>query len=107
VIVGVSNDDDIPHAQVKDLTEAEKRGQELFGQRCSLCHALEAANAAAQVGPDLDALAPTEEFVLQAILDGRSRGNGQMPAQIFTGEDAEDVAKFVAKSVGASDSSGG
>jgi hypothetical protein len=30
-----------------------------------------------------------------------------MPAQIYTGQDAEDVAKFVAKSVGATEQSGG
>ena len=42
--------------------------------------------------------------MLDAINKGRSNGNGQMPAQIYTGEDAEDVAKFVAKSVGADES---
>jgi hypothetical protein len=30
-----------------------------------------------------------------------------MPANIYTGEDAQDVAKFVAKSVGAAEPSGG
>ncbi len=56
VIASVSGNDDIPHAQVKGLTAEEKHGQELFGKRCSLCHALKAANAVAQVGPDLDAI---------------------------------------------------
>ena len=98
---------DIPHAGVTDLTAEEKRGQELFGRRCGLCHALKAANAVAPVGPDLDALAPNEQFTLDAILKGRSNGNGQMPANIYTGEDAEAVAKFVAKSVGADEASGG
>jgi mono/diheme cytochrome c family protein len=107
VITAVAGSDDIPHAQVTDLTPAEKRGQELFGRRCGLCHSLDAANAVAHVGPDLDALAPNEQFTLDAILKGRSNGNGQMPAEIYTGEDAEDVAKFVAKSVGADESSGG
>ena len=107
VIASVSGNDDIPHAQVKGLTAEEKHGQELFGKRCSLCHALKAANAVAQVGPDLDVVAPTEEIALKAIEEGRANGNGQMPAEIFTGEDAEAVAKFVAKSVGTADSSGG
>ena len=61
----------------------------------------------ARVGPNLDELAPNEALTLNAILEGRSQGNGQMPAQLYTGEDAEAVAKFVAKSVGASESSGG
>lgn len=107
VIAAVDNNDDIPHAGITGLTAQEKHGQELFGRRCGLCHTLKAANAVAQVGPNLDDLAPNEKFVLDAINKGRSNGNGQMPAQIYTGEDAADVAKFVAKSVGASNPSGG
>jgi len=100
VIAAVHNKDDIPYANVTNLTPDERHGQELFGRRCSLCHTLKAAHAVAQVGPDLDTLAPNEALVLDAIEKGRSRGNGQMPAQIYTGKDAEDVAKFVAKAVG-------
>ncbi len=107
VVAAVNQNEDIPHAGVTGLTPEEKKGQELFGTRCSLCHALEAANAVARVGPNLDELAPNEALTLNAILEGRSQGNGQMPAQLYTGEDAEAVAKFVAKSVGASESSGG
>jgi mono/diheme cytochrome c family protein len=107
VIAANEDNTDIPHAGVTNLTADEKRGQELFGRRCGLCHSLKAANAVARVGPDLDAMAPNEELTLNAILEGRANGNGQMPAQIYTGQDAEDVAKFVAKSVGASDPSGG
>jgi cytochrome c5 len=107
VIAAVVNKDDIPHAQVSGLTKQEKHGAELFGRRCGLCHTLEAANAVARVGPNLDQLAPNEKFVLDAILKGRSNGNGQMPANIYTGVDAEDVAKFVAKSVGSDKPSGG
>ena len=107
VISAEENKTDIPHAGITNLTEQELRGQELFGRRCGLCHSLKAANAVARVGPDLDQLAPNEKFTLDAILKGRSNGNGQMPAQIYTGEDAEDVAKFVAKSVGTDESSGG
>jgi hypothetical protein len=59
------------------------------------------------VGPDLDALAPNAQITLDAIEKGRSAGNGQMPAGLFSGKDAEDVAKFVAKSVGAAEPSGG
>jgi mono/diheme cytochrome c family protein len=106
VVASVENKDDIPHAQVTNLTKEEQRGQALFGRRCGLCHTLKAANAVARVGPNLDELAPNEQFVLDAIEKGRSNGNGQMPAQIYTGEDARDVAKFVAKSVGAAPSGG-
>jgi cytochrome c553 len=106
VIAKELNKTDLPYAQVTDLTEDEKHGQELFGTRCSMCHALKASNAVARVGPDLDAVQPNAATTLKAIEDGRS-GNGQMPAGLFTGKDAEDVAKYVAKSVGATESSGG
>ncbi len=38
--------------------------------------------------------------MLDAIEKGRSRGSGQMAAGLYTGEDAEDVAAYVAKAVG-------
>jgi len=100
VISSEINNTDVPAAKVTGLTEAEKHGQELFGTRCSLCHTLKAANAIAKVGPNLDTTPVTTESVLDAINKGRS-GNGQMPAQLFTGEDARDVAEFVAKTAGA------
>jgi mono/diheme cytochrome c family protein len=102
VIAAVHSRDDIPGANVRDLTAAEKHGQELFGKRCAMCHTLKAANAVAQVGPNLDELRPPKNLVLDAIAKGRSQGNGQMASGLYTGEDAQDVASFVAKAVGES-----
>src|SRR3954449_4835948 len=92
VIAAEDDRNDIPEADVTNLTAAEKHGQELFGRRCVLCHTLKAANASAQVGPDLDALRPSKALVLDAIKNGRSNGNGQMAAGIYSGQDAQDVA---------------
>ena len=100
VISGVEARDDIPEANVSNLTEAEKHGRELFAQRCTQCHALAASKSVAQVGPNLDQLRPPKELVLDAMKNGRSRGQGQMAAGLYTGEDAEDVADYVAKAVG-------
>jgi mono/diheme cytochrome c family protein len=100
VIAAVTNQDDIPEANVTGLTPAEKEGRELFGLRCANCHTLKAANAIASVGPNLDELRPNRELVLDAIENGRARGNGQMAGGLYTGQDAEDVAAFVAKAVG-------
>jgi mono/diheme cytochrome c family protein len=100
VIAAVSNNDSIPEANVTDLTASEKHGRELFGQRCANCHTLKAANAIAEIGPNLDELRPPKALVLNAIENGRAQGNGQMAAGLYTGQDAEDVANFVAKAVG-------
>jgi mono/diheme cytochrome c family protein len=107
VIAAVSNRDDIPEANVTDLTASEKNGRELFGQRCANCHTLKAANAIAAVGPNLDELRPTKDLVLNAIENGRANGNGQMAQDLYTGQDAEDVANFVAKAVGQTSQPGG
>lgn len=100
VIASVNNRDDIPEANVSHLTSAEKHGRELFGRRCTQCHTLAASKAVAQVGPSLDQLRPPKELVLDAIKNGRAQGNGQMAAGLYEGQDAEDVAAYVAKAVG-------
>jgi mono/diheme cytochrome c family protein len=107
VIAATKDKDDIPEANVSDLTESEKHGRELFGLRCANCHTLKAANAIAEVGPNLDQLRPNKALVLDAIENGRARGNGQMAGGLYTGQDAEDVANFVAKAVGSNQQPGG
>lgn len=100
VIATVNERESIPEANVSNLTAAEQRGRVLFGQRCKNCHALKAANATANVGPNLDALRPPYNLVMDAIEKGRARGNGQMAADLVEGEDANAVAAFVAKATG-------
>lgn len=94
------------------LSPAEKQGRELFGQHCGLCHTLAAANAVGKVGPNLDTIKPTESLVLHTVANGclqkpaasetsqNCLGQGTMPAQILTGDQARDVAKFVAAVAG-------
>ncbi len=99
------------YAGVK-LNAAEKRGRELFGQDCAVCHTLAAANAVGKVGPNLDTLKPPASLVLNTINNGclqnppagnstqQCLGQGTMPAQIVEGKDAQDVSSFVAKVAG-------
>ena len=103
VIATVEARNDIPEANVSNLTAAEKRGREQFGQRCANCHTLKASNAVAQVGPNLDTRRPNKILVLDAIRKGRAAGNGQMAADLVEGKDADDVAAYVAKAVGQSE----
>ena len=94
------------------LNAAEKKGRELFGQHCGVCHTLAAANSIGQVGPNLDQLKPSETLILHTVTYGclqnppsptaqtNCLGQGNMPAAILQGVQAQDVAKFVAKVAG-------
>jgi mono/diheme cytochrome c family protein len=90
------------------LDSAAEHGRVVFAERCATCHTLKGANAVGKVGPNLDQLVgpldpngvggtkQQQAFVLGAIRQGRANGRGQMPANLVDGEDAQDVAKFVA-----------
>jgi mono/diheme cytochrome c family protein len=100
VIGSVESRDSIPEHNVAKLTASEKRGREVFGEHCRNCHTLAASNAVAQVGPNLDQLRPPASLVRDAVDKGRARGNGQMAADLVEGQEAKDVAAYVAKAVG-------
>jgi mono/diheme cytochrome c family protein len=94
------------------LTPAMTPGRLIFGQRCGVCHTLAGANAIGKVGPNLDLIKPSESLVLHTIQNGCVQtpppgdtsqsclGQGNMPANIVQGQQAEDVAKFVAQVAG-------
>jgi cytochrome c553 len=81
-------------------TAQEERGKELFIQNCKSCHNLDAVQATGVTGPDLDELGGVDrQRVLNAIENGGT-GQGRMPAGVVQGEDAEDVAIYVARVAG-------
>ena len=79
------------------LTPAAERGRTLFVERCGVCHTLDAAGTQGAIGPNLDELQADRERVLRAIERGGT-GGGSMPAGLYKGKDAQDVAEFVASS---------
>jgi mono/diheme cytochrome c family protein len=86
------------------LSPAEVHGRELFVQNCGSCHTLDAAGTVGSVGPNLGDIAINEADVLHAIRTGGGRHakgqgtgpSGNMPQNLVTGKDAQDVASFVA-----------
>jgi cytochrome c551 len=90
------------------LNAEQEKGRELFAHTCYVCHTLAAAGAVGRIGPNLDVRVgdeiPTEAarkaLVLDAILEGRARGKGNMPADLYQGKEAEEVASFVAAVAG-------
>jgi mono/diheme cytochrome c family protein len=96
------------------LNASQQRGRDLFARSCAVCHTLAAVKSVGRIGPNLDVRVgediggktPAEHkalakgLVLDAIEKGRARGLGQMPAQLYQGKEAEEVAEFVATVAG-------
>jgi cbb3-type cytochrome c oxidase subunit III len=94
-------------------------GKELFKQGCGSCHTLADAGTTGTIGPNLDyAFLQSrknglgEDTILQVVrgqmayaVTTPSTGAPGMPRDIFTGQDADDVATYVA-SVAGLDASG-
>jgi hypothetical protein len=53
-----------------------------------------------RVGDEISTPAARKALVLNAILEGRAIGLGNMPAELYQGKEAEDVAAFVAAVAG-------
>lgn len=99
-----------------------QNGKALFQQKCAGCHALAAVGSTATIGPNLDdafAQARSEGFKETAIANivhdqirlpgqyatGQNNPNylnANMPANLVKGQDADDVATFVAANAGLS-----
>jgi mono/diheme cytochrome c family protein len=85
-----------------------RRGAELFYERCSGCHSLDAANSYGSKapgalqggertnGPNFNVRKESRDDALYAIRNGGFSG-AIMPANIVVGEDAEAVAEFLAR----------
>jgi mono/diheme cytochrome c family protein len=84
-------------------------GAKIFQQSCSGCHTLEAAGTQGSAtnpndreyvdGPNFDQRREEVDQVLYAIQNG-GFSSGPMPQDIVVGEEAEQVARFVAENSG-------
>ncbi len=103
LLIGNADSADVQAVGGVDLTQAQAHGREMFATSCATCHTLKASSSTGAIGPNLDVLRPAEGLVENAILVGRARGKGNMPAGLLTGEDAKDVASYVAAVAGRDD----
>ena len=88
-----------------------RNGAELFAERCNGCHTLNSTGGRGSKptndvgggertnGPNFNVRKENEDDVLFAIRNGGFSG-AIMPANIVVGQDAEDVAAFLAKYAG-------
>ena len=76
------------------------QGKELFIATCKSCHNLDAVQAEGVTGPDLDELGGLDkQRVLNAIKNGGT-GQNRMPKGLLQGQDAQEVAAYVARVAG-------
>jgi mono/diheme cytochrome c family protein len=103
--------------EIKVDSEADEQGAQLFAERCSGCHSLDAASSQGskpegQVsggertnGPNFDTRKVQADDVLFAIRNGGFSG-AIMPANIVVGEEAQAVADFLEKYSGRREETG-
>jgi mono/diheme cytochrome c family protein len=93
----------------REQADDEVNGKTLFVQKCGSCHALSRAGTTGVQGPDLDAaFGPARgdglgEETVQGVVErqiANVRRGSVMPANLVTGQDAEDVAAYVAMVAG-------
>jgi mono/diheme cytochrome c family protein len=84
-------------------------GKAQFVQQCGSCHELSRAGTQGQTGPSLDAAfrAALRDGMNRDTIEGvvhrqiaNVRRNSKMPADLVTGDDARDVAAYVAYATG-------
>jgi cbb3-type cytochrome c oxidase subunit III len=105
---------------IVSATADEENGKKLFQEKCGGCHALAAAGTSGTLGPNLDdSFAEArangfKESAIANIVHDQIRFPGQyptaasnpnylktnMPANLVTGQDADDVAAYVAANAG-------
>jgi cbb3-type cytochrome c oxidase subunit III len=85
----------------------QDKGQKLFKSECGGCHTLAAAGTPGTTGPNLDdafrgALEQgfEQSTVQNVVLDQIREASPPMPKNLVTGQDAEDVAAYVAAVAG-------
>lgn len=86
----------------------QQNGAKLFAANCGGCHVLAAAGSSGTTGPNLDAAFGSdkqqhfkEDTMLNLVLDQIRDPSPPMPANLVKGQDAVDVASYVAANAGA------
>jgi mono/diheme cytochrome c family protein len=90
------------------LDAAQQTGRDLFQRSCAVCHTLSATKSVGRIGPNLDVrvgvdiATPAGRKALIPITsrEGHALVLGQMPALLYQGKEAQEVASFVAAVAG-------
>jgi mono/diheme cytochrome c family protein len=103
----------LPGCDLQENADADN-GRQLFIEKCGTCHALKEAGTQAEIGPDLDAAFKQaredgmDRDTIEGVVEGQIANPrttdpddpAYMPAELVTGDDAVDVAAYVASIAG-------
>jgi mono/diheme cytochrome c family protein len=103
----------LPGCDLQENADADD-GRQLFIEQCGTCHALTEAGTQAEIGPDLDAAFRQaradgmDQDTIEGVVEGQIANPrvtdpddpAYMPAELVTGDDAVDVAAYVASVAG-------
>jgi mono/diheme cytochrome c family protein len=95
-------------ASSEEVPSDLQEGKDLFVTNCGACHTLATAGTDGVIGPDLDELlappsasAPAPNTIKPRVLSAINNGvRGRMPKGVVSGQQAEEVANFVAQVAG-------
>ena len=95
-------------ASPEDVPASLQEGKDLFVTNCGACHTLAKAGTDGVIGPNLDELlappsasAPDPSTIKPRVLSAINNGvGGRMPKGLLSGQDAQEVANFVANVAG-------
>jgi hypothetical protein len=92
----LGNDSTLSQDKVRDAKPDVREGRQLFIETCASCHTLAAVNARGVTGPDLDKIGTVTPARVESAIKIGGTGQGRMPAGLLQGQNAKDVAAFVA-----------
>ena len=85
----------------------QQNGAQLFTSKCGGCHQLQAAGTQGNIGPNLDAAFAADreqgfpdDTISSVVLDQIRLASAPMPRNLVKGQDAVDVADYVAATAG-------
>jgi len=94
---GSNNSKTTTNGQTIPQNASVTTGERLFRSTCATCHTLHAAGSTATIGPNLDYVQPTVSQTQQTIAAGMHGSRAIMPAGLLRGQNATDVAAYLAQ----------
>jgi hypothetical protein len=94
------NSAQLEQKKLRDAKPDVREGRTFFIESCAAGHNLDAANARGVTGPDLDKIGTVTPARVESAIKVGGTGQNRMPANLLQGQNAKDVAAYVAAVAG-------